>query len=49
MFFSTFLSFSFMFLLLFFFFSLSLELMITQQITQFKLCTKDYVTAVYPA
>ena len=32
-----------------FFFSLSLELMITQQTTQFKLCTKDYITTMYPA
>ena len=31
------------------FLSLSLELMITQQTTQFKLCTKDYITTVYPA
>ena len=31
------------------FFSLSLELMITQQTTQLKLCTKDYVTTMYPA
>ena len=31
------------------FFSLSLELMITQQTTQFKLCTKDYITTMYPA
>ena len=30
------------------FFSLSQELMITQQTTQFKLCTKDYIT-MYPA
>ena len=30
------------------FFSLSLELMITQQ-TQFKLCSKDYITTMYPA
>ena len=30
-------------------FSLSLELMITQQTTQFKLCTKDYITTMYPA
>ena len=29
-------------------FSLSLELMITQQTTQFKLCTRDYIT-MYPA
>ena len=33
----------------FFFFSLSQELMITQQTTQFKLCTKDYITTMYPA
>ena len=32
----------------FFFFSLSLELMITQQTTQFKLCTRDYITTMYP-
>ena len=31
------------------FFSLSPELMLTQQTTQFKLCTKDYVTTMYPA
>ena len=31
------------------FLSLSLELMITQQTTQFKLCTKDYITTMYPA
>ena len=31
----------------FFFFSLSLELMTPQQTTQFKLCTKDYITTVY--
>ena len=30
------------------FFSLSLKLMITQQTTQFKLCTKDYITTIYP-
>ena len=30
------------------FFSLSPELMITQQTTQFKLCTKDYVKAEAP-
>ena len=30
-------------------FSLSLELIITQQTTQFKLCTKDCITTVYPA
>ena len=29
------------------FFSLSPELMITQQTTQFKLCTKDYITTMY--
>ena len=29
------------------FFSLSLELMTPQQTTQFKLCTKDYITTVY--
>ena len=33
----------------FFFFSLSQELMITQQTTQFKLCTEDYITTMYPA
>ena len=32
-----------------FFFSLSPEVIITQQTTQFKLCTKDYITTVYPA
>ena len=32
----------------FFFFSLSLELMITQQTTQFKLCTKDCVHQDFP-
>ena len=31
------------------FFSLSLELTVTQQTTQFKLCTKNYVTTMYPA
>ena len=31
------------------FFSSSLELMITQQTTQFKLCTRDYTTALYPS
>ena len=31
------------------FFPLSPELMITQQTTQFKLCTKDYITTTYPA
>ena len=31
------------------FFSLSRELMSTQQSTQFKLCTRDYVTTMYPA
>ena len=30
-----------------FLFSLSLELMITQQTTQFKLCTRDYITTIY--
>ena len=25
------------------------ELMITQQTTQFKLCTRDYITTMYPA
>ena len=30
-------------------FSLSLELVITQQTAQFKLCTKDYITTMYPA
>ena len=33
----------------FFFFSFKLETMITQQTTQIKLCTKDYITTVYPA
>ena len=47
-FFSTFLSLSHI-KCVFFFFSLSLELMITQQTTQFKLCTRDYITAMYPA
>ena len=32
-----------------FFFYLSPELIITQQSTHFKLCTRDYVTAMYPA
>ena len=45
-FFSTFLSLSHT---NFFFFSLSQELMITQQTTQFKLCTEDYITTMYPA
>ena len=31
------------------FFILSPELMIIQQTTQFKLCTKDYITIMYPA
>ena len=31
------------------FFSLSPELMITKQTAQFKLCTKDDITAMYPA
>ena len=31
------------------FFPLSLVLMITQQTTQFKLCTKDYITTIHPA
>jgi len=31
------------------FLSLSPKLMITQQTTQFKLCTKDYMTTMYPA
>ena len=31
------------------FLSLSPELMIIQQTTQFKLCTKDYITTMYPA
>ena len=31
------------------FFSLSLELMVTQETTQFKLYTKDYITIMYPA
>ena len=44
-FFSTFLSISHIKL----FVSLSLELMITQQTTQFKLCTRDYTTTMYPA
>ena len=43
-FFSTFLSLSHRKL-----FSLIPELMITQQTTQFKLCTKDYITTMYPA
>ena len=33
----------------FFFFSLNLELMITQQTTHSKLCSKDYVTTMCPA
>ena len=32
-----------------FFFSLSPELVITQQIAQFKRCTRDYITTMYPA
>ena len=36
-------------LFFFFFFSLSWELTITQKTTQFKLCTRDYITTVYPA
>ena len=31
------------------FLSLSQELIITQETTQFKLCTKDYITAMYSA
>ena len=31
------------------FFSLSPELMITEETTKFKLCTKDYITIMYPA
>ena len=31
------------------FFSLSPELMIMQQTSQFNLCTKDYITIMYPA
>ena len=31
------------------FFLLSPEVIITQQTTQFKRCTKDYITTVYPA
>ena len=31
------------------FFSLSPELMMTQQTTQFTLCSKDYITTMYPA
>ena len=31
------------------FFSLSPELMITQQTAQFKGCTRDYITTMYPA
>ena len=49
LFFSTFLSLSHSHIKLFFFFSLSPELMITQQTTQFKLCTSDYITTVYTA
>ena len=30
-------------------FSLNQELMIIKQTTQFKLCTKDYITTMYPA
>ena len=44
-FFSTFLSLSHIKPL----FSLSLKLMITQRTTQFKLCTRDYTTTMYPA
>ena len=29
--------------------SLSSELMITQQTTEFKLCTKDYIITLFPA
>ena len=36
-------------LFIYLFFPLSLELMITQQTTQFKLCTRDYITTMYPA
>ena len=32
-----------------FFSPLSQELMITQQTTQFKPCTKDYIPTMYPA
>ena len=42
-FFSTFLNLSHINL-----FSLSPKLMITQQTTQFKLCTKGYITTLYP-
>ena len=35
--------------LYFMFFTLIPELMITQQRTQLKLCTKDYITTMYPA
>ena len=45
LFFSTFLSLSH----IKHFFSLSQELMITQQMTLFKLCTKDYVKTMYSA
>ena len=45
LFFSTFLSLSYIKL---FFFSLR-ELMIIQQTTLFKLCTKDYIRTMYPA
>ena len=31
------------------FFALSPELIITQQPTQFKICTKNYITTMYPA
>ena len=44
-FFSTFLSLSHIKHVFFFFFSISPE----QQTTQFKLCSKDYITTVYPA
>ena len=44
LFLSTFLSLSHMKQL----FSLHLELMSTQQTTQFKLCTRDYITKMYP-
>ena len=30
-------------------FSLSSELMLTQQANQFRLCTNDYITTLYPA
>ena len=50
LFFSTFLSLSHIKrLFIYLFFPLSLELMITQQTTQFKLCTRDYITTMYPA